>query len=256
MPLAEVTQAHSRLTSCGLEVEEARAYWARRASAPKPSAQQAFEGYWFGAKSLARVEVLLLNMRARFDAFPDALAALASWRDMSADARRIVCHWHLQLSDPLYRAFTGSYLAERRDSARPSVTLDLAVDWVTRQEGERWAMTTRVQLASKLLSSAHAAQLVTARQDPRPLAAPKVPSEALEYLLYLLRQTHIEGSLLDNPYLASVGLRGEALHARLRGLPSLDFQRQLDLTDFGWRYPDLKAWAEARFAAPRRQEAV
>ena len=32
---------------------------------------------------------------------------------------------------------------------------------------------------------------------------------------------------------------------RLRRLPGLAFRRQGDLTDFGWRYPDLRAWADA-----------
>lgn len=252
----EETRVYTRLLKCALELDEARAYWERRALEPSPSAQDAFQGYWFGAKSLARVEILLANMRARFDAFPDAMAVLGAWHDMSSDTRRAICHWHLQLSDPLYRAFAGAYLPARRASGRGSVSLDLVVSWVGQQEGSRWGMATRVQFASKLLSAARSAGLLATNRDPRPLTVPKVPDEALEYLLYLLRQTQFEGTLLDNPYLASVDLQGDLLHQRLRRLPSLAFQRQHQLTDFGWRYPDLRAWFEAQHGHAHAQEAV
>ena len=108
-----------------------------------------------------------------------------------------------------------------------------------------WTATMRIQFASKLLSAAYSATLVTANRDPRPVAVPRVPGEALEYLLYLLRETEFTGTVLDNPYLASVGLDGAVLVDRLRRLPGLAFRRQGDLTDFGWRYPDLRAWADA-----------
>ena len=72
-----------------------------------------------------------------------------------------------------------------------------------------------------------------------------MPDESLEYLLYLLRETEFAGTLLDNPYLASVGLDGAVLVDRLRRLPGLAFRRQGDLTDFGWRHQDLRAWAAA-----------
>ena len=77
------------------------------------------------------------------------------------------------------------------------------------------------------------------------MGTPRVPDEALEYLLYLLHETEFEGSLLDNPYLRSVGLDGAVLTERLRRLPGLAFRRQGDLTDLGWRHQDLRAWAAA-----------
>jgi hypothetical protein len=111
---AEVTQVHTRLLKCSLDLEESRAYW-RHSATPDPiTAERAFTEYWFGARSLPRVALLLTNFRARFDAYPAALAVLQRWTDMDLAARRVVCHWHLQLSDPLYRAFTGTYLLERR----------------------------------------------------------------------------------------------------------------------------------------------
>lgn len=246
----EETRVHTRLMKCALEVEESRAYWQHAGGDRRVSAQEAFDGYWFGARSLPRVEVLLANMRARFDAFPPSLPVLHRWHPMSPDTRKLICHWHLQLSDVLYRDFTGDWLERRREGERAEVTRDRVTRWVSEHGPERWTMPTRIQIASKLLSAAHAAGLVVTTRDPRPLAYPRVPDDALAYLLHLLRGIDIAGPLLDNLYLRSVGLSGGLLDERLRGLAELRFRRQGDLVDFGWRYDDVGAWGAAHLAPP------
>lgn len=244
----EVTAVHTRLMKCALEVEDARAYWRHAADAER-SPQRAFEEYWFGAKSLARINVLFANFRARFDAFPEALTVLGRWAHMDPSTRQQIAHWHLQLSDPLYRQFTGVFLVDRRCRNRGDVSRDMVVDWVSDHGSQRWTMSSRVQLASKLLSAAYAAGLVETNRDPRPVATPRVRDEALAYLMYLLRGVEFEGTLLDNPYVASVGLEGGLLRDRLAALPGLRVRRQGDLVDFDWGYPSLAAWGDAVFAA-------
>jgi hypothetical protein len=242
---AEIAQVHTRILRCALEVEDSRAYWQHaevgRAQAP---AQQAFTEFWFGARSLARIHVLLANFRARFDAYPEALRVLTGWTDMDPGTRRLVCHWHLQLADPLYRAFTGRFLPQRHERPKPDMTRDLAVAWVGEQAEERWTTSTRIQFGSKLLSAAFSAGLVASNHDPRALQSPPVGDEALTYLMYLLREVDFAGTLLENPYTASVGLRGPILEDRLRRLDALRFHRQGDVVDFGWRYADLCEWAD------------
>ncbi len=247
---AETTAVHTRLLKCALGVEDSRAYWQHTHPGHDPSPDEAFAAYWFGAKSLDRIKVLLTNFRARYDAFPDALRALHHWRHMEPDTRTLICHWHLQLSDPMYRAFTGEYLVERREALRDTITRDLVVGWVGTQGQARWTMATRIQFASKLLSAACGAGLVGSTRDPRPLTFPRVGDEALTYAMYLLREVAFEGTLLDNPYLRSVGLDGGLLEDRLRALSTLRFSRQGDLVDFGWRYPSLESWADAAGLAP------
>jgi hypothetical protein len=184
---SEATTIHTRLLKCTLEVDASRAYWANALRGGEPTARKAFEEYWFGAKSLGRVEVLISNLKARYGAYPHALRALAKWDEMDPDTRRLICHWHVQLSDPLYRAFTGSFLVSRHAAPLPTVTHDLTVAWVKEQDSGRWNMSTRIQFASKLLSSAFSAGLVCSIRDPRPLRFPKVSEAALTYLMYLLR---------------------------------------------------------------------
>ncbi len=256
---AEATAVHTRLLKCALEVEAARAYWPRAAAGARVEAAVAFDQLWFGAKSLDRVSVLLSNMRARFDAFPACLPVLAGWAQMPPSTRALLCHWHLQLSDPLYRAFTDSFLCARRAGLRPTVSHDVVVAWVGDQGRPSWTAATRVQFASKLLSSAASAGLIGSTHDARPLTLPRVDDDALTYLLYLLRGVDFEGTLTDNPYLRSVGLTdlrsggptlaGQPLDERLRRLPALRFRRQGALVDLGWVWPDVGAWAAATVCA-------
>lgn len=245
----ECHEPHTRLLRCALEVEDSRSYWQHTDGSRRASAAEAFTEYWFGARSLPRIEVLLANMHARYDAFPSALRTLHRWRDMSPDVRRVICHWHLQLSDPIYRAFSGDFLVERRASIRPSVTRDVVFDWVAGQLG-RGSVSTQLQWASKLLSAAYSAGLVTSNRDPRDLDTPRIEPLALEYILYLLRETQFEGSLLDNPYLRSVGLVDHVLDERLRKLSGLQFARQGNIVDFNWRFANLDAWADANDPPP------
>jgi hypothetical protein len=243
--LEEANEIHTRLLKCALEVEASRAYWSHTTPGMDPSPHDAFSSYWFGAKSLARVKVLLTNLRARYDAFPAALRVLHDWRHMQPDTRALICHWHLQLSDPLYRSFTGEYLVQRRERLRPDISRDLVVKWVAEQGPGRWTAATRIQFASKLLSAAKSAGLVGSIRDPRPLTFPRVGDGALTYVTYLLREVAFEGTPLDNAYLRSVGMDGKLLEDRLRALPALRFHRQGELAEFGWQHDSLEAWAHA-----------
>lgn len=252
----EAREVHARLIKAALEIDASRGYWAHTDGSRAVTAQEAFDGYWFGARSLARVRDLLANMRVRYDVFPRALATLHRWSDMPPDTRRLVCHWHLMLADPVYRDFAGGFMPQRLERHQTDVRTDLVVSWVARKTGERWTTPTQIKIASRLLAAGHGAGLVTGLRDPRSLTLPRVPDEALTYLLYLLREVTFDGTLLDNPYLASIGLHEADLNERLRALPDLSFSRQQGLVDFGWRYPDLAAWADATVTRAPAPETV
>ena len=174
---SEATEVHTRILRLALGIEESRSYWEHVDPAvPIPDrALVAFEQRWFGAKSLERVRFLLSSFVDRYDAFPEALAVLRRWRSMDAPTRQVVCHWHLQLSDPLYRRFTGKFLVERRSMRDPKVDRDIALRWVKNEFPERWSEATCVQFASKLLSAASEAGVISPKRDPRALLLPKVP---------------------------------------------------------------------------------
>jgi hypothetical protein len=242
--LSEATEPHSRLLRCSLCVEESRAYWSHvDPGDPRASASSAFASSWFGAKSEAWTTELLANMRVRFDGFPSGLRVLAGWRAMTPETRRVVCHFHVQLTDPLYRSFSGEFLPARRDALRPDVHRQTVIQWTTEHGPPRWAMKTQLQFATRLLSCASAAGLLTGNRDPRQAIAPRVPDHALEYMLYTLRALRFEGNLVKNPYLASLGLVGGHLADRLRSLRTIQFRQVGDVYEFEWRYADLETWA-------------
>ena len=244
---SEETAVHTRLLRLALGIEESRAYFTN-VDPSVPAAERnalAFEQRWFGGKSSARVKSLLAYCSARYDAYPEALEVLRGWRTMDAATRQVVVHWHVQLTDPLYRRFTGTYLVDRRSGPRPTIDRDVVTQWVQSQpEGSRWAPATAVQFASKLLSAGSEAGLVSPKRDPRTLPLPKVTDLALGYLLHLLRGVEFEGTLFENVYLASVGLEGGALEQRLRALPGLTYRRMGNLHEVDWAAPDLTTWAE------------
>lgn len=242
---AEITALHTRIQRCTHALSETAAYWehARPGSPPGEEARAAFEERWFGAKSSERVKVLLANFRARYAAIPPALAVLRRWAGMTPDVRRLVSHWHLQLTDPLYRTFTGVYLADRREHGHAVVDYPTARQWVKAQDPGRWGPASHAQFAGKLLSAAAEVGLVTPAPDPRRIVLPPVDDMALCYLLHLLREVSFDGSLTANPYLASVGLTGGFLDRRLQGLACLTYRRMAGMEEFVWRHPSLEAWA-------------
>lgn len=244
---SEATEVHTRILRLALGVDESRSYW-EHVDSTIPVARRsliAFERRWFGAKSLERVRFLLSSFVDRYDPFPEALSVLQQWRSMDAATRQIICHWHLQLSDPMYRRFTGNFLVQRRAQRDAKVDRDIALRWVKNEFPERWSEATCVQFASKLLSAASEAGVISPKRDPRSLLVPKVPDLAIGYLLHLLRGTRFEGTVTENPYFASVGLVEGYLDQRLRILPRITFRRMAQLTEFEWEDPSLTAWARA-----------
>jgi len=244
MLVGEGSAIHTRILRLALAVEESRAYWEHVDVTVPPSerAKIAFEQRWFGAKSLGRVRYVLASFVPRYDVFPSALRVLQSWSSMDLASRQAVCHWHLQLSDPIYRRFTSECLVQRRAAREPKVDRNAVLRWVKSEYPNRWSEATCVQFASKLLSAALEAGLVS-RRDPRTLSFPPIPNLTLAYLLYLLREVKFEGSLTSNPYLVSVGIDADTLAQRARTLPGVKLRRMMGLVEFDWAYPDLAAWA-------------
>jgi hypothetical protein len=242
----EVTEVHTRILRMALGIEDTRAYW-ENVDADVPIGHRstfAFEKRWFGTKSQERVRTLLAYFQARFDVFPEALLVLHNWKNMTPSTRQLICHWHLQLTDPLYRKFTGEFLVQRRAGIKPPFDKSVVVRWINKDFPDRWSASTVMMFASKLLTAASEAGLVTSKKDPRTPLIPNVPDEALGYLLYLLCGITFEGSLMDNPYTASVGLMGDFIEQRLRTLPGFRFQRMGDLVDFGRQFESLSKWAK------------
>lgn len=249
LPL-EATTEHTRILRVMLATEDCVAYW----KAPRESAtgtgrfHQAFEQRWFGNKSESRVKTLLGDMARRFDAYPRALEALRAWSPPRTMAPWL-CHFHTQLADPIYRRFTGEFLPKRKSQGYTSVDREVVARWVQEEWPGRWSPATSLKFGANMLATAFEAGLLKDRKDPRKLSTPRPPREALEYLLYLLREVETEKSAMGSPYLKSVLPEPESMEVALRGLEAVQFQSIGDIQNFEWAFPTLLAWARARAGA-------
>ena len=241
----EVLQSHTRLLRTSLLTDESRSYWEHlRLDIPKEQRTTiAFEERWFGSKSIARVHLLLNELNHRFDAYPAALKLLLDWQPANPLTRQNIAHWHLQLTDPTYRRFTSAFFEQRRSQGLLEIDRDIVTRWLIQEFKLDWARVTLQRMASSLLTTAAAAGLCSSGTGSRTIAYPKVTDEALGYWLYFLRHLAFVGSLIENPYLRSVGLIDSSLEQRVRQLPGFAFSSMNDLYDFGWQYSDLSSWA-------------
>lgn len=266
---AEVIKLHTRLMRVPLAIEESYSYWQNcqpdllklkvdgdritnkienKTDKINQLAQIAFEQRWFGSKSMARTQLLIEEFSLRYDAYPVALSVLQKWQSWDLVTRRNLCHWHLQLVDPLYRSFTDDYLGQRRtlrvDMTEAMIDRDIVGRWVSQKMGrDHWSPATIARMATGLIAAAASAGLCSDKMGKRNLLYPQVSDRAVEYWLYFLRALTFEGTLLDNPYWRSVGLTGSLLETRLQRLPNIDFRRMGELIDFGWQCIDLNDWA-------------
>lgn len=247
MNATETTEFHTRILRVTLSVEESAIFWLR--SGPdEPSSSlnpRAFDERWYGGRSVERVKKLHEDFMDRYS-FPGARAALRLWMEkgMPAEAQRLCAHWHMQLTDPLYRAFTGDWLVQRRATGHKTVDRDIVSRWLAESWATDYAPATRQMFAGKLLTSAAQAGLL----GPGVVRAMPLPAcglEPLAYLLHLLRAVHVEGSLLDNVYLRSVEMAGSRLDARLKEGAEAGwwrYSRMGDLVEMSWTWADLGTW--------------
>jgi hypothetical protein len=241
---AEVTTMHTRILRCTLATDDSQAYW-RNVDLDVPvdeRARVAFEGRWFGLKSEARVELLVRTMSERFDAFPEALGLLHALPAIPAVLRPWICHLHTQLSDPIYRRFTGEYLPQSRARGLRSLDRDTVARWVEGLEPGRWSVITCRKFGTNLIAAAVEAGLLDNRRDPRELSVPAAPDQALGYALYLLRTVRFDGALGEDPYLRSLGADREMLPQTLQRVPGVAYHRLGGVEDIEWQYPSLNAW--------------
>lgn len=235
-----------------LAADDAYAYWRRvDPSVPVPlRAKLAFDQRWFGTKSEARVDVIIRTLAERFDPYPESLQLLQRLGTIPSSLRPLICHLHTQLSDPIYRRFTGEYLPMRRDDGHATVDRETVARWVDTLYPGRWATSTLVKFGTNMLSTAFDAGLV-GRRDPRALTMASIPDAIIGYLLYLLRGVHIDGSLTDNLYMRSLGMGPGALRTLASRIPGIRFIEIAGVMDLTFLEPSLTAWGDKYLGGAR-----
>lgn len=204
--MQEVSIPHTGLLRLGLATAHSLAFWTR-ATVDAPLGElcrMAEEQSWFGDSTPSRVKYLVAHLQKRF---PYPARKLLEFRSRPEPRKNaLVCHWHLQLADPVYRDYTGHFLLLCW-ARGGSLSLDETAAWLARRAPARhWRENTRRRMASGLMSAATEAGLLsrTSRME-RELKLPPVDEDDLAYLGELLKLAGAQ-TKSSNPYLISVGL--------------------------------------------------
>ena len=202
--MIEVSTPHTGLLRLGLATAYSVAFWTRATEDLEVSemARAAEEQQWFGEISSSRVRYVVRQLQKRFPYPTRELLGFQPRSDTSGDA--LICHWHLQLHDPLYRDYTSLYLLRCWSGPTTSVTIDETEKWVrTRPSARDWKSNTQRRMASGLMSAATEAGLLakTGREE-RELKLPNVQFIDREYLEKLMQLAGVDDA---DPYFASVG---------------------------------------------------
>ena len=159
--MIEVSVPHTGLLRLGLATAYSVIFWSR-ATEDIPAAEiarTAEEQGWFGDISSSRVRYVVRQLQKRFPYPARKLLGFQPRAGSGQDA--LVCHWHLQLNDPLYRHYTSHYLLGCWSGPTTSVTLDGTEQWVRgRPSAREWKANTQRRMASGLMSAATEAGLI------------------------------------------------------------------------------------------------
>ncbi len=207
-PLVESPARHESLSHSALLVDASVSYWEHidPRSSLADRIDEARRDHWFGTSFQSNhLGARLKEMAARYDAFPHALRLL-QWIPVPVELRPLVCHVHLALADARYRRFTGEYLAERRERELGPTQVDFVANWLRAHEPSLPHRSTYAMLARRLLDAAREAGLVDSDGAARELGPKHVPGPAIAYVLYLLREVQLTGTLRENAYLRGLGI--------------------------------------------------
>lgn len=167
----------------GLEVDASRTFWkhAQPGETASDRRRRAQQEQWFPALSEARVRYLLLGLDKRFPAH--VLPALKRWSPAPERQAPLICHWHLQWSDPLYLDFTSGFLVGAWARSDRGLTVSDADAWlVERGTHGGWSPSTRRRLASGLLAAASVAGFLRGQARKKEPCAVTVDERCLAYL--------------------------------------------------------------------------
>lgn len=186
--MQHATSEHTGLLRMGLEVKASMLFWKRAEAGenPKERRQRALHEGWFPSLSEARLRYLLGELEKRFHG--PALDALKIWKPEAERQAPLVCHWHLQWSDPLYRDFSSGYLVGLWAQPERGITVAGVEGWLEQRGSHSgWSPSTRRRLASGLLAAASQAGFLQGNGRQRDLRTVTADGPSLAYLRALVR---------------------------------------------------------------------
>ena len=202
------TKEHTTMIRMAARINESKIYVQNysESSTQTELKKAAWDESWFGFLGDSIFAVLISGLYNRFGQFPKLISVLKEWinAEMEHYDFNLVCHLHIQLTDPYYRWLTGEYLPERLDAGLGSFNADLIQpNFVAYSTKELKANTFR-RLLSNLLSSAVECGLLSGKAQ-RQFETPIVSTKFFGYLVYTLQEFNFPMSdLRESPYIKSI----------------------------------------------------
>ena len=191
----EATRGAHPPSKCALEVERLpRLLGPRRGATVRATRAAGLRRVLVRRTQPGRVKVLLTNMRARFDAFPPALAVLHRWpAHVAGHTPGYLPLAPAALRPALPRVHRRLPGRAARRAARPRSP----ATWSSAGSAQQGPGGGRCRRAFSSPASCSPRPTRPAwsrrNRDPRPLVVPRVADDALAYLMYLLRERAVRG---------------------------------------------------------------
>lgn len=173
---------------------------------------------WFGFLSEEMTERLVYANYQRFTQFPDLIQVIKNWMNKGLENHdfKLICHFHIQLSDPFYRWATGDYFYERYKDGFDDISSPILTKKLEEQFKNLKTLTTQSynRISRGILSSARDTGILKGKAD-KSFNTPLVSIEFLGYVIYSLQKFDFPFSELPNsPYIKSI-LKDESQFKRL-----------------------------------------
>ena len=251
MPYEITVKEHTTMIRMAARINESKTYLINYSEALNRSElkNSAWNESWFGFLGDSIFAVLISGLYNRFGQFPKQVSVLKQWINSGIEHYdfNLVCHLHIQLTDPYYRWLTGEYLPERCNSGLGTFNADLIQADFAAYSTKKMKSNTCRRLLSNLLSSAVECGLLSGKAQ-RQFETPIVSSKLFGYLVYTLQEFNFPMSdLRESPYIQSICSDQEKLKRLLvegqyKGW--WEFNWDMNMFTLTLRYDNISLWYE------------
>lgn len=244
-------EASTTMMKVGARLDETRSYlnYFDINNDLKIQKEKAWNEQWFGFLPEQILETVVYSLYQRFGQFSLMTKVLKSWLNKGLDNHdfKLICHFHIQLTEPFYRWATGQYFSQRYNEAYddiPSTVLAKQLEKAFMKEKDLSSQSYQ-RLAIGILSTARDLGLLKGKAQ-KLFAKPLVSIEFLGYLIYTLQHFMFPfAELPSSPYIQSI-LRDESQLKRL-----LTEGQRKNWWEFNWdhglfslypKFSDIEQW--------------
>lgn len=217
----------------------------------KTQREKTWNEQWFGFLSEEMTERLVYANYQRFIQFPKLIKITKNWLSNGLENHdfKLICHFHIQLSDLFYRWATGEYFYQRYKEGFDDISSSILTKKLEENFKDLKNLTTQSynRISRGILSSARDTGILKGKSN-KFFTTPLVSIEFLAYLIYSLKNFNFPISELPNsPYIQSI-LKDENQFKRLL----MEGQRK-NWWEFNWdhglfalypKFNDIEEWYE------------